>query len=171
MTTIKLRPWTMDDLQSLVKYANDYSIARYMTDMFPHPYTLADGERFIHMVSQASPTNVFAIEVAGEAVGSIGIFPQADIMRKNAEMGYWLAAPFRGKGIVLQAIQEMVEHGFKTYDITRIYARPYGSNNASQRVLEKAGFTLEARIARNIIKYGEWEDELIYAVRRNTPNP
>ena len=165
MTTIKLRPWTMDDLQSLVKYANDYSIARYMTDMFPHPYTLADGERFINMASQANPTNVFAIEVAGEAVGSIGIFPQADIMRKNAEMGYWLAAPFRGKGIVLQAIQEMVEHGFKTYDITRIYARPYGSNKASQRVLEKAGFTLEARIAQNIIKYGEWEDELIYAVR------
>lgn len=166
MTTIKLRPWTMADLPNLVIHANDYSIARYMTDAFPYPYTEADAERYITMVSQASPANVFAIEVDGEAVGSIGVFPQGDIMRRNAEMGYWLAAQYRGRGIVLQAIQQMVSYGFDTWDIVRIYARPYGSNKASQRVLEKAGFALEARIAQNIFKYGEFEDELIYAVRR-----
>jgi len=60
----------------------------------------------------------------------------------------------------------MIDFGFKTYDITRIYARPFGTNLASQRVLEKAGFKLEARIEKNVYKNGEALDELIYAVRR-----
>jgi ribosomal-protein-alanine N-acetyltransferase len=59
----------------------------------------------------------------------------------------------------------MIEYGFKSFDITRIYARPFGNNPASQRVLEKCGFKLEARIEKNLYKNGEFLDELIYAVR------
>ena len=60
----------------------------------------------------------------------------------------------------------MIDFAFSTYDITRIYARPFGNNTASQKVLQKAGFTLEARIDKNIFKNGEFLDELIYAVRK-----
>ena len=81
-------------------------------------------------------------------------------------MGYWLAEPFWGKGIITAAIRQMVEYGFKTWDITRIYARPFGSNIASQKVLEKAGFRLEVRFEKTIFKNGVFEDELIYAIRR-----
>ena len=80
---------------------------------------------------------LFAIDVNGEAVGGIGLHPQTDIHRKNAELGYWLAEPFWGKGIVSKAILEIIEFGFKTYDIDRIFARPFGTNAASQKVLEK----------------------------------
>ena len=55
---------------------------------------------------------------------------------------------------------------FERLDINRIYARPFGSNLASQRVLEKTGFVLEARIQGAFIKNGKIEDELIYARRR-----
>ena len=44
--------------------------------------------------------------------------------------------------------------------------RPFGSNTASQRVLEKAGFILEARLTGTFIKHGKIEDELIYAFHR-----
>jgi RimJ/RimL family protein N-acetyltransferase len=60
----------------------------------------------------------------------------------------------------------MVKFGFDTYDVTRIFARPFGTNAASQRVLEKAGFKLEARFDKSLFKNGEFLDELIYAVRR-----
>ena len=67
-----------------------------------------------------------------------------------------------------EAVQQAVERGFRILpDIDRIFARPYGSNAASQRVLKKAGFTLEARLVGTFFKNGRVEDELIYAVRRS----
>jgi len=87
-------------------------------------------------------------------------------MKKNAELGYWLGQNYWGNGIVSRAINEMVVYAFRTFDITRIYARPYSTNLKSQHLLEKNGFVLEARIEKNIFKNGEFLDELIYAVRR-----
>jgi RimJ/RimL family protein N-acetyltransferase len=164
--TFSLRPWTMNDLPSLVKYANNPKIASRLTDAFPHPYTKENGKAFIEMATKNSPVNVFCIDINGEACGGIGLHAQQDVHRKNMEMGYWLAEPYWGKGIITNAITQTVEYGFRNFDITRIFARPYGSNLASQRVLEKAGFKLEAKLERTLFKNGIFEDEFIYAVRR-----
>jgi len=163
---IKLRPWKIEDADSLVENANNFDIARFMSDAFPNPYTLEDAKNFIAFATKDEPIHIFAIDIDGQAVGGIGIHPQADIMKKNAELGYWLGEKYWGKGIISKAIREIIPWAFNTYDITRIYARPFGSNMASQKVLEKAGFVLEARIKENIFKNGEYLDELIYAIRR-----
>jgi [ribosomal protein S5]-alanine N-acetyltransferase len=60
----------------------------------------------------------------------------------------------------------MVNYGFKTWDIDRIFARPFGTNVASQKVLEKTCFKLEAHLKNTLFKNGEYVDELIYAIRR-----
>jgi len=65
-----------------------------------------------------------------------------------------------------EALRQIVDYGFKTFDITRIFARSYDHNLKSQRVLEKAGFTLEARFEKTLFKNGEFVDELIYAIRK-----
>lgn len=164
---VTLRPWKTEDLDRLVVYANNFNIAKNMTDAFPHPYGRENGEAFLKMTASFSPQQIFAIEADGELCGSIGVFPQTDIMRKNAELGYWLAEPFWGRGIVAKAIPQMVDYAFRTFNIERIFARPFGTNTASQRVLEKAGFRLEARFEKTIFKNGEYQDELVYAIRRN----
>ena len=161
-----LRPFTDTDLSSLVKYANNRNVAKNLTNMFPFPYSEKDGKKFISMTNEAEPRQVFAIDIKGETAGAIGIHPQADIWRNNAELGYWLAEPFWGKGIMTEAVKQMVEYGFVNFEIDRIYARPFGSNIGSQKVLEKAGFVLEGRFEKTIFKYGEYQDELVYAVRR-----
>lgn len=161
-----LRPWRLDDLESLMVYANNYEIAKNLTNHFPHPYTRESGENFIAMATKEEPFPIMAIDIEGKAAGAIGIHPQADIFCKNAETGYWLAEPFWGKGIMTRAIRQMCEYGFKTWDINRIFARPFGSNIGSQRALEKAGFSLEARFEKTIFKNGGYEDELVYALRR-----
>jgi RimJ/RimL family protein N-acetyltransferase len=161
-----LRSWDFDDRESLVYHANNYNIARYMTDRFPFPYTLQDASSFIEMASTGRPPNILAIEVEGKAVGGIGLHMQPDIYRKNAEMGYWLGEPYWGKGIITNAIIEMTRYGFANWDINRIFARPFGTNKASQRVLEKAGFTLEGKFEKSLYKNNEYLDELIYAIRR-----
>ncbi len=164
--TVKIRPWRADDLDDLVRGAGNPNVARWMTDGFPSPYAEADGRAFLASVEGDDPAKVFAIEVEGHAAGSIGIFPQSDVHRRNAEMGYWLAEEYWGRGIVAEAIRQIVEYGFRTFDIDRIFARPFGSNVRSHRVLEKAGFTLEARFEGVLIKEGRREDEVYYSIRR-----
>ena len=163
---VLIRSWTLDDVDSLVYHANNFNIAKYMTDAFPHPYSRTDGIAFIQLANQDDPVHMFAIAVDGKAVGGIGVHPQKDIMQKSAELGYWLGEPYWRKGIMTKAIEEMIEFAFTTYDITRLFARPFGNNIPSQKLLEKSGFILEARIPKVIFKNGEYLDELIYAIRR-----
>lgn len=165
MTAFSIRPWKATDHESLCHYANDERIARFMTDGFPHPYTAPDGIRFLSMAIEA-PERIRAIEVDGRAVGGIGLHPQQDIFRMNAELGYWLAPDFHGRGIMTRAVLEMCAHGFTALDVQRIFARPFSNNPASARVLEKAGFSLEARLQGTIVKRGEVLDELIYGIRK-----
>jgi [ribosomal protein S5]-alanine N-acetyltransferase len=163
----RLREFSEADTESLVRYANNYKVARFLTDGFPYPYTEEHARSFISNAnSEKSPNLIFAIEVNGEAAGAIGVHPQSDIHRKNAEMGYWLAEPYWGHGIVTRAVREMVAIAFERFDINRIFARPFSSNPASQKVLEKAGFRLEGRFEKTLIKNGEYLDELVYAIRR-----
>ena len=161
-----LRPFSMSDAERLPEYTNNFRIAKFLMDVFPHPYTVEDAKTFITMATKDDPVRIFSIDINGRASGAIGLHPQQDIFKKNAELGYWLAEPFWGKGIMTKAILEMVEFGFKAFDIHRIFARPFGTNIASQKVLEKAGFKLEARLEKTVFKYGEYLDELIYATRK-----
>lgn len=135
----KLRKWNSNDLDSLVEYADNWEIAKNLTDKYPHPYTRVAGEQFIKFASSSS-NHIYAIDINGVACGGIGLHPQEDIHRKNAELGYWLAEPFWGKGIMTEAVKLMIDYGFKNIDIDRIYAIPFGSNIGSQKVLEKLGF-------------------------------
>ena len=162
----KLRSWKLTDVDCLAKYANNSNISDNLTNQFPYPYTKKDGEEFIKMTLSKDPINIFAIEINGEAVGGIGLHPQTDIHLKNAELGYWLAEPFWGNGIITKAIKEIVPYGFKTFEIDRIFARPFGTNIGSQKVLEKSNFILEGKFEKILYKNGAYLDELVYAVRK-----
>lgn len=162
---IELRAWQPTDAPRLAQIANNPNIAKNLTNHFPHPYALADAERFIGMVAQNS--TIFAIEIDGELSGGIGLHLQHDIFCKNAELGYWLAEPLWGRGIMPIAIKKIVDLGFQTLEIERIFARPFHTNIGSQRVLEKSGFRLEARLEKTIFKNNEFLDELIYSIRRD----
>lgn len=165
-----LRPWNIEDLNTLVNYANNWNIAKNMTDKFPFPYSKSDGKTFIEFATKEVPIHIFAIDIEGQAVGGIGIHPQHDIYRKNAELGYWLAEPFWGQGIITNAIKHAINFAFEIYDIDRVFARPFGTNTPSQRVLEKNNFVLEGKFEKVLIKDGELIDELIYAIRRENWN-
>lgn len=162
----KIRQWNIKDLDSLVKFANNWNVAKNLTDKFPYPYNKSDGKAFIEFANMDNPIHIFAIDINGDAVGGIGIHPQSDIFLKNAELGYWLGEPFWGQKIITNAVRQMVEFGFSTYEIDRIFARPFGTNIASQKILEKNNFKLEGRYEKVLFKNGEYLDELVYAIRR-----
>lgn len=161
---VTLRPWQATDLSRLVALINNSNIIQYMSNQIPHPYTEKDGELFLSGVVDQNPTQAFAILFNDEVVGSIGIFPQSDIYEKNAEIGYWLGEEYWGNGIMSEAIRQIVEYGFKTFSIIRIFARPFSINKASERVLEKAGFIHEATIKDSVYKNGKYLDSIIYRI-------
>lgn len=161
---ISLRLWEISDINDLIEYANNPNIAQNMTNAFPHPYTKEAGLKFIEIAQSHSPAQVFAICVNNHAVGAIGVHPQQDIHEKCAELGYWLAESFWGKGIMSWTVKQMIAYAFQNFDIVRLYARPFSSNEGSQKVLEKCGFNLEARLKKSIYKNGTYLDELIYSI-------
>ena len=166
MPTITLRPWTIEDKAQLAKIANNKNIAKNLTNYFPHPYVEKDAEEYIQFCESYDPLTIFAIDLKGVAIGSIGFKLQEDIFIKNLELGYWLGEAYWGKGYMTEAIRLIVAYGFKTFDIQRIYARPFGTNLGSQNVLLKNGFIEEAHFKNTIFKDGVFLDEIVYGIRR-----
>ncbi|MDD1730248.1 MAG: GNAT family N-acetyltransferase [Methanospirillum sp.] len=157
-----LRPWEETDRESLVRSADNPRIAAFMRDGFPHPYSVADADRFIAMATGDHPNLFLTIEVHGEAVGGIGIHRLDDIYRHTAEIGYWLAETYWGRGIVSDAIRALLPVAFDSYDLIRIQAGVFSNNPGSMRVLEKNGFSLEAVHKRAITKQGVTLNEYLY---------
>lgn len=164
-----LRPWKQEDVSDVLRYANNDKIARNLRDAFPYPYTLTDAQGFVNSCVEGDEDRQLcrAIEVDGHAVGSIALFLGSDVYRMTAELGYWLAEDYWGRGIMTEAVKRICEEGARRWeDLVRIYAEPFAHNTASRRVLEKAGFTLEGVMRRGVYKRGQVCDFCMYALLR-----
>lgn len=165
--TFILRKFVPEDAESLAYHANNPNISGLMTDAFPYPYKLNDAINFIEYTRNNCDALIYAIDIENKAVGGIGVHPQKDINRKNAELGYWLSQHYWGKGVMTAAVRQCIPDAFAQLDIYRIFARPFGKNIASKQVLLNAGFKLEAVIKKGFFKNGEFDDEYIYSLRRD----
>lgn len=167
MMSLILRKWKESDAEALLKYAGNPKITAMMSDGFANLATPEGSAKFIAFANSGEDKIYRAIELNGEVIGGIGVSVQTDIYRKNAELGYWLAEPFWGKGIISEAIRIMISEAFEKLDIARIFARPFHTNKASHRVLEKAGFRLETILEKAVFKNGEYLDEHLYSIRKS----
>jgi len=158
-----LRAPTGADAGSLAKHANNRKIWLNVRDMFPHPYTVPDAQKWIARVASEEPRHSFVIEADGEAAGGIGLKRGADVERMTAEVGYWLGEEFWGRGVATEAVKAITEYGFATLELVRIFAVPLANNAASSRVLEKAGYEKECVMRNACIKDGKILDMSLYA--------
>lgn len=160
-----LRPFRITDKKLLAKHANNKKISDNLRDRFPNPYTEEDAEWFINFVLEDNdPVKIFVIEINGESAGAIGLTPDEDVFRLNAEIGYWLGEEYWGKGIITAVIQAVVLYAFENFGIKRIYAMPFVTTIGSCRALEKAGFIREATIKNGVIKNNKVLDYYIYSI-------
>ena len=163
LNTCDVRSWETSDVDTLALHANNRKIWINLRDAFPHPYTRQHAREFIRAIRQRAPETTFAIAVDGQAVGSVGFVLHPDVERVSAEVGYWLAEPFWGRGITTDALAGVTRYAIETHGLTRVYALPFAWNAASCRVLEKAGYVLEARLRRSAVKDGVVTDQMQYA--------
>ena len=158
-----IRPWRLDDAESLARHANNRKVWLGLRDIFPHPYTTDDAREFLLKTTTAQPATNFCIEVNRTAVGGIGTHPGEDVHRHTATLGYWLGEEFWGRGIMTEAVTAVTAFCFDNFALRRISAEVFANNPASVRVLEKAGFSVEGRLKNNVIKDGQILDSLLFA--------
>jgi RimJ/RimL family protein N-acetyltransferase len=160
---LRVRPWRRDDLDALLRHADNPKIAANLRDQFPHPYTRRDGIDYLNYVRGMDVPMSLAVEYEGEAIGGIGFKLGLDIARLSVEMGYWLAEPYWGRGLATRAVIAASDWAFDTYKVVRIFATTFSHNVASMRVLEKAGFEREGVLRRSAIKNGAVLDQVMFS--------
>jgi RimJ/RimL family protein N-acetyltransferase len=160
---VTIRPWQTTDVDSLVRHADNRKIWLNVRDRFPHPYTRRDAEIWVRVAQADRHMINLAIEVDQQAIGGIGVVFKQDVYKRSAEIGYWLGEDYWGRGITTRCVKALTGYVMQHHDIVRMYAGIFDYNAASARVLEKAGYTLEARLRMNVTKDGHTVDELMYA--------
>ncbi len=165
---VKIRKWRIEDAADLASALSNKKVQDNLRDGLPYPYREQDGKEFILAMLSAdeNDTFAFAITVNEKVIGSIGAFRQTNIHSKTAELGYYIAEEYWGKGIMTEAVKQLCSYVFSNSDIIRIYAEPFAYNIGSQRVLEKAGFQYEGTLRRNAVKNGKVLDMKMYALIR-----
>lgn len=156
------------DLDTLVERLNDRTIYEN-TLKVPYPYGHGDGRTFIRHVldfeSVHSMRKDWAIRDQNDGmIGGIGLLYDQGMNSHRSEIGYWLASPYRNRGIMTDVIRRFVESVFASTSLVRLDAHVFVDNPASARVLEKAGFEREGMLRKAYLKDDVYKDAWLYAV-------
>ncbi|MCL1553094.1 GNAT family N-acetyltransferase [Xanthomonas nasturtii] len=138
-----LRRWRQDELDALLQHANDPLVPRGLSERFPHPYTRADGEAFLagRVVDLQHP--LLAIEIDGQACGTIAVRPGQGERRFSAELGYWIGRTHWGRGWMTRIVGTYVAWAMQALPLYRVQATVLDTNPASATVLLRNGFVEE----------------------------
>lgn len=163
-------PVTPSDKPAFVEHLNDRRIYENTLNI-PYPYTEDDADRFVeHRVHNAPTTKrtLFAIRNAqGFLIGSVDVDARSSLVigRDHAsELGYWLAVPYWGNGVMSEAVKWLCEYAFRELELTRLTAHVFSFNLRSEKVLQKNGFQLEGVLKKCHRKDGAFIDTLLYAL-------
>lgn len=168
---VHLSEFCASDKSALIHHLNDRDIYD-RTLRIPCPYTGAAADEWLGLVAkitkrQGRPLQ-FAIRAADDAlIGDCG-FEGVQIGESHrGEIGYWLAKPFWGRGIMTAVVGRVCLHAFKGLGLVKITAHVFAHNPASARVLEKGGFQQEGLLRKHFLKDGRFIDARLFALLRS----
>ena len=139
---LKLRKIRIEDVPSLVKYANNKKVSDNIVNM-SYPYREPDAVFRISYVVQGFKNKtrfVFAIILKEneEFIGEISLHLM-DKGNPHAQLAYWLGEPFWNNGITTEAARAVLKYGFETLNLELIYADCYTENKVSEKVMQIIG--------------------------------
>ena len=160
-----LRPFRLSDVDDVYAYASDEAWGQYLFAV-PAPYTRQDAVSFVArtVLQDWEQRPAFAIQLGAQVVGGINLRIRPE--QKVAEFGYSIARPHWGKGLVAEAASAVIDWGFQSYDIAKIYALADARNHQSIRVMEKLGMQREGLLRQNRYYRGEQVDEVLCSLLR-----
>jgi ribosomal-protein-alanine N-acetyltransferase len=166
---LTLRPFSEADAEPLFEYARNPRVTRFT--LWDAHRTISDTRVFVQDYAQLryreGMPEPYAITITpgSTPIGSCGCF-WASYPNRTMELGYWIAEEFWGKGIAAEACRALLSHVVGEFEPERIQARVIAGNSSSCRVLEKLGFQREGMLRSALLRRGNFEDLLIYAILR-----
>jgi len=145
-----LRPWQESDARRFVELLDDPRVWRYLPEEYPNPLDESMARALIELSNVSGHHEVRAIECDGEIVGQVRMLfvgrHHGQEGQPDAEISYWLGAPYWGRGIIREVIPLYTTLSFRKHpDLISIFARVHEANQASRRALERAGYRLDDR--------------------------
>jgi [ribosomal protein S5]-alanine N-acetyltransferase len=134
----------------------------------PYPYTVADFQEWLKIVEtttqqQGRPVHWAIRNTEGFLIGGCGFDSLQVGKTHGAEIGYWLAKPYWGRGIMTAVVRRACEFAFAEFGLVKIVAHVFAFNTSSARVLEKCGFVQEGFLRKHYLKDGILVDARLYA--------
>lgn len=163
-----LRPFRLADAADVQRLAGDRAIADTTLNV-PHPYEDGQAELWIetHLPGFAArelATFAVTLPADGQLIGALSL--KISRAFDMAELGYWIAQPYWGRGYCTEAVVAAIGFGFEGLGLNRIYANHLARNPASGRVMQKAGMVREGLARQHTKKWGVHEDLVLYGLLR-----
>ena len=137
-----LRPWEESDAESLYEYAKNPEVGPIAG--WPVHTSVENSREIIRDVLSAEETYAVCLREDNKAIGSVGLMigehSNLDLPEEEGEIGYWIGVPFWGRGLIPEAVQELIRHGFEDLKLKRLWCGYFDGNIKSRRVQEKCGF-------------------------------
>lgn len=162
-----LREYFEDDWRDVLAYQSD---DRYLQFYTWKERTQEDAREFVQQFinwEREVPRTKFQLAVVmpmeNRVVGSVGL-RMDKFGSKKAEMGYELHPDYWGKGLITEAAAAILDFGFNTLTLHRVFAQTIADNAASVQVLKRLGMQQEGCLRENEWFKGSYRDTLIYGI-------
>ena len=154
-----LRPIRLTDLDAIYEYQSDEVFGQYHKRLSSRKQA---EEEVAWWLLWEHPN--FVVELSGKAVGQVSL--RLDTAHEIGGLGYNMARPHWGRGLATEAAGAVVDWGFETHGLAKIYAAAYVPNVASWRVMEKLGMTREAVFRSHVVFREQRFDDVYYGILR-----
>ena len=137
-----MRHWEDSDAEDLFRYAKDPDIGPIAG--WPAHASVEESLETIRGVLSEPETYAVCLKETGRAIGSIALKlnGHTDMTDRDdeCELGYWIGKPYWGRGLMPEAVREILRHAFEDLGMRCVWAGYYDGNDKSRRVQEKCGF-------------------------------
>lgn len=164
-----LRYFTSSDLNFVHQHFSNPKVTAFLYDNEPAETIDAAREILDWCMDSTSKTHVrwCITQIDGtNPIGTCG-FHRYDSTNNAAEIGYDLFPDYWNNGYMSEALTEMLSYGFENLGLNRIYAYVFINNTASNKLLEKLGFSLEGVLREKHYYKGKYYDHNLYSLLRS----
>lgn len=152
---LHLRPWREEDAESLYQYAK-YPEVGPIAGWPPHT-SVENSLEIIRNVLSGPETYAVCLKEDDRPVGcvslTVGKNSNLDLPDTEGEIGYWIGVPFWGRGLIPEAVRELIRFGFGDLGLSKLWCGYFDGNIKSKRAQEKCGF-----VYHHTVRDMEWKE-------------
>lgn len=164
-----LRDFSMDDLQDFYTYCTNPDVGIH-AGWKPHQ-SIEESREILQDMIQKGQVWAICEKQSNRVIGSLGLHgdKRRDLAPDDCLMlGYVLAKPYWGKGLMSEAVREALRYAYEERNLQMVTVYHFAYNHRSQRVIQKMGFVYEGTLRRAFVRYdGEVFDECCYSMTRD----